>query len=309
MGPIINAEWLNANAMRRYPLSEEASVRDTTDSFSIPDDLFVDMVWPVHATLSTDPSLFHVLQLAVFGTGINVTLAYNGEIAATVSVPLVGFVRNSTYFMQGVGDFVDMTGKVTIGSLTAVLASAGVYAFSPAAGRIEASVIVPDIRGLTGIRVKTGESYSEPIQGDVAFEAGENVRLDVATVGGVTVLTINAIDGEGTIADCECDKDIADRPAIKTINGVQPDEVGNIELVGDDCLEVAPAPDGAPAGLQEHTIALRDVCSKPCCGCSELEALVTDQQRVRDEVYTLVNVAFKLEAEMSAMATIIAASS
>lgn len=309
MGPIVNQEWLNQNSMRRYPLSEEASVRDTTDSFSIPDDLFVDMVWPVHATLSTDPSLFHVLQLAVFGTGINVTFAYNGTIAATVSVPLVGFARNSTYFMQGVGDFVDMTGKVTIGSLAAVLALAGVYEFSAAAGRIEASVIVPDIRGLSGIRVKTGETYGAAIQGDVAFESGENVRLDVATVGGVTVLTINAIDGEGTIADCECDKSVADRPAIKTINGVQPDAAGNIELVGDDCLEVAPAPGDAPTGLQAHTIALSDVCSKPCCGCSELETLVDDQQRVRDEVYTLTNVAARLEAEMSAMATIIAASS
>lgn len=307
-GPIINQEWLNANSMRHYPLSEEASTEDDTGSFKIPDGFLVDMVLPVHATLNLDPSKFHIMQLAIFGTGVNISIGYDGDIACTVSVPLAGFTRNSVFFIQGVGDFSDVLGKVVVGSLATLLTLSGVYDFSVANGRIEASVIVPDIRGLAGLRIRDGDTFSDLIQGDVAFEAGENVRLDVATVGVVSVITISAIDGENTIADCECDQGIADRPGIKTLNDVQPDENGNIELVGDDCLEVIPSPGDAPAELRPNTIGLNDTCSKPCCGCSELETLVDDQQRVRDEVNTLLGVATRLEAAVSAMQSVVAAS-
>ena len=306
-GPIINQEWLNQNSMRHYPLSEEASTEDTTGSFKIPDDFLVDMVIPVHATLALDPSKFHILQLAVFGTGVNISIGYDGDIAGTVSVPLASFMRNSAFFIQGVGDFSDVLGKLVVGSLTTLLALGGVYSFSVANGRIEASVVVPDIRGLSGLRVRSGETFSDLIQGDVAFEAGANVRLDVVTLGDVSVLTINAIDGEGTIADCECDQGVADRPGIKTLNDVQPDENGNIELVGDDCLEVNPSPGDVPADIQPNTIELKDTCSKPCCGCPELETLVSDQQRVRDEVNTLLGVAARLEAAVAAMQSVVAA--
>jgi hypothetical protein len=293
--------------MRHYPLSEEATTEDTTGSFKIPDNFFVDMVIPVHATLNLDPGKFHILQLAVFGSGVNVSIGYDGDIAGTVSVPLASFTRNSVFFIQGVGDFSDVLGKVVIGELDTLLSLSGVYDFTVAGGRIEASVIVPDISGLSGLRIRSGDAFSSLIQGDVAFEAGENVRLDVVTIGGVSVLTINAIDGEGTIADCECDQGIAARPGIKTLNGVQPDENGNIELTGDDCLEVNPSPGDVPAEIQPHTVELTDTCSKPCCGCSELETLVDDQQRVRDEVNTLINVAGRLEAAVAAMQSVVAA--
>ena len=305
-GPIVNSEWLATNAMRHYPLSEEATTRDDTDSFSIPDNFFVDMVIPVHATLNLDPSKFHVIQLAVFGTGVNVAIGYDGTVMGTVSVPLAGFTRNSVFFIQGIGDFTDVLGKCVIGALDTILPFGGVYDFSVAGGRIEASVIVPDIRGLTGLRIWQDDAYSELIQGDVVFEAGENVRMGVVTTGTVSVLTISAIDGEGTIADCECDLDVADRPAIKTINDVQPDENGNIELTGDDCLEINPAPGEAPADIQPHTVALTDTCSKPCCGCSELETLVADQLRIKDEIYTLLGVATRVEAAILATQAIAA---
>jgi len=308
MSAIINAEWLDTNARRHYPLSEEASVEDNTGSFKIPDDFIVDMVIPVHSTLNLDPSKFHILQLAVFGTGVNISIGYDGDIAGTVAVPLAGFARNSTFFIQGVGDFSDVLGKIVIGNLSTILSLGGVYDFDVANGRIESSVAVPDIRGLSGLRIKSGDAFSDIIQGDVAFEAGENVRLDVVTIGDVSVLTINAIDGEGTIAECECDQGIADRPGIKSINDVVPDENGNIELVGDDCLEVNPSPGDVPVEIQPHTIELKDTCSKPCCGCSELETLVDDQQRVRDEVNTLLGVAARLEAAVTAMQAVIAIS-
>ena len=117
----------------------------------------------------------------------------------------------------------------------------------------------------------------------------------------MTILTIDAIDGEGTIADCICDGDIAERSGIKTISGVGPDQQGNVELEGDDCLEIVPL-------AADSKIRVKDNCSKPCCGCLELQALRDDQERVRDEMLTMQNLAGRLEAVVSAMQSIVAAS-
>ena len=301
MPPIVHQEWLNQNSVRKYPLSEEATGQDVTDSFEIPNNFIVDMVLPVHSTMNLDVSKFHILQLAIFGTGISITVGHNGAPVATISVPVATFEPNKTYHLQGVGEFTDVLGKMVIGTLDAILRSAGSYAFDIAGGRIEPSVIVPDIRGVASLCIMEDDVCGELIQGDIAFEAGRNIRLIRSDFGSVTILTIDAIDGEGTIADCICDGDIADRPGIKTISGVGPDQQGNVELEGDDCLEIVPL-------TADYKIRVKDNCSKPCCGCLELQALRDDQERVRDEMLTMQNLAGRLEAVISAMQSIVAAS-
>ena len=304
-GPIVNQEWLNQNSVRKYPLSEEATGWDATDTFELPDNFIVDMVLPVHSEAGLDVSRFHVLQVVLFGTGVAVTVGYAGAPVASITVPVQGFSRNTTYFLQGVGDFTDVLGKITIGTLDTILLSAGAYDFDIAGGRIEASIPVPDIRGVQSLRLVEENEETDLIQGDIAFEAGSNTRFDLTEilVGSelVKVLTINAIDGEGTIADCSCDGDIAERPGIKTLSGVGPDSNGNVELIGDDCIAVEP-------NEGDNKVELQDDCSKPCCGCPELEALIADQQRVRDNVQTIENLAYRLDAAVAAMTAIIGAS-
>lgn len=301
MAPLIHVEWLNANSTRAYPLSEEATGMDVTDSFELPDNFIVDMVLPVHSTMNLDVSKFHILQVAIFGTGVSMTVGHNGAPVATISVPVATFERNKTYYLQGIGEFTDVLGRAVIGSLDTILKSAGSYAFDIDGGRIESSVVVPDIRGVASLCIVENNVNGELIQGDIAFEAGRNVRLVRSDFGGVTTLTIDAIDGEGTIADCICDGDIAEREGIKTISGVGPDQDGNVELEGDDCLEVVPLAD-------DYKVRIADSCSKPCCGCLELQTLRSDQERVRDEVLTMRNLAGRLEAVISAMQSIVAAS-
>ena len=107
--PFVNQEWLNRNSLRRYPLSEEATARDTTDTFYLPDNFIVDMVLPVHSEMGLDVSRFHVLQIVIFGTGVAVTIGYAGEPVASVTIPVIGFEQNKTFFLPGVGDFTDMS--------------------------------------------------------------------------------------------------------------------------------------------------------------------------------------------------------
>jgi hypothetical protein len=293
---IVNTEWLNANSMRRYPLSEEATAYDITSSFKLPDDFIVDAIIPVHATLNLEVSKFHIQQVVIFGSGVVVTLAYDGTPFASVTISSANFETNTTYFFSGTGDFEDVQGKVTIGKLDELLQSGGAYEFDVDGGRLEERVIVPDIRGVTGVRILTADDLSELIQGDIAFEAGSNMRITASTAGGISVLTFDAIDGEGTVETCDCD-DFSDAECIKSLNGVLPDENGNIDLVGDDCIEITPG---------DARITLDDKCSKSCCGCPELEVVIQDLKDVRDQVNTLTIFAGRLDAVVAALQVVVA---
>jgi hypothetical protein len=300
----IHQGWLNQNLVRAYPLSEEATRRDTSDSYTLPDDFLVDMVIPVNASLNYDPSGFYLSRVTIFGEGITAEISYwTGSMAALVgriTVDVDTFETNKTYFLEGQDDFEGVVGKIIVGTLDTLLQQAGAFDFDLAAGRIESSVIVPDIRGVTGMRVVDGEDPGELLQGDIAFEPGDNMRIVVADFAGMKVLTFSAIDGEGTVADCVCEGQEALGDPIRTVNGVLPDSLGNINLLGDDCLEVTPLAD-------ENAVQLTDKCSKPCCGCPELQTLVDDQNRMRDQVQTMENLYAKLDANIAVMQTILTA--
>lgn len=301
---VIHVGWLNQNSVRAYPLSEEASRRDITDSYTLPDNFLVDMVLPINAALDYDPSGFYLSKLTVFGVGVTAEFSYwdgsESALVGRVTIDATTFEDNKTYYLNGQGDFDGVTGKIVVGTLDSVFSNAGVFEFALAGGRIESSVIIPDIRGVTGMRVLDGTDIGELFQGDVAFEPGANIRFTVSDFGGVTVLTISAIDAEGTIADCECQGAAELAGPVRTLNNVPPDSLGNINLIGDDCLQVTPQ-------ATDNQVQVTDSCSKPCCGCPELEALVEDQKRVRDQVQTLENLAARLESSISVLDTVVTA--
>ena len=302
MPGIIHQGWLNQNSVRAYPLSEEATRRDETDSYALPDDFIVDMVLSINASLDYDPSSFYLSKVTVFGIGVTLEFSYYTGAAASLvgrlTIDLDTFEQNKTYYLEGLEDFEGVLGKVVIGTLDTLLQQAGAFTFVLAGGRLESSVVVPDIRGVTGMRVAEGVDAGELLQGDIAFEPGSNMRIVVSDFGGVKVMTFSAIDGEGTIADCVCQGQAALADPIRTINGVFPDSLGNINVLGDDCLEVTPLAD-------ENAVQLADKCSKPCCGCPELQTLVDDQNRMRDQVQTMENLYARLEANIDVMQTLL----
>jgi len=298
---VVNVGWLNQNELRAYPLSEAATRQDTTSTYTLPNNFLADMVISVNGGLNYSPANFYLSQLSVFGTGVVMEISYwtgtQASLLGRVSIQTSTFERFDTFTIEGDDDFEGVTGKVVIGTLDTVLLTPGVFAFALAGGRIESTVVVPDIRGVAGMRILDGDDLGELYQGDIAFEAGSNFRITKSNFNGVTVLQFSAIDGEGTIADCVCEGEAAATPAIRTINNVPPDALGNINLLGDDCL----VPE---AKADENAVEISDVCSKPCCGCPELETLVDDQNRMRDQVQTLENLASRLEGVVAIMQTL-----
>lgn len=301
--PLVNVEWLNQNSLRAYPLSETASRQDVSASYTLPDNFLVDMVLPVNAALDYDPSSFFVSKVNVFGIGVTVDISYwdgaTATLVGSLTINAETFTHNETFLLQGTGSFEGVLGKIVVGTLDTLLQRPGSYDFDVSGGRIEACVIVPDLRGVSGFRIVVDENDAGILnQGDIAFEPGDNFRITVSDFGGVKVLTFSAISGEGTIADCACEGEVAAQEPIRTINGVPPDANGNITILGDDCLRIEPK-----AGV--NALALTDSCSKPCCGCSELAVLVEDQKRMRDQVQSMENLMSKMESNLDVMQTLL----
>ena len=297
VGSIWNIEWLNENSQRAYPLSSEATRQDITDSFTIPNDFIVDFIWPIQASTLIDPAKFHISKLVVFGAGVSITLAYDGTVIGTVAVAVDGFTRNSEYLIQGRDDYEDTIGRIVIGSLDTIVKSAGSYNFALADARFETTTIRPNLRGISSVRLLNGAELSEPIYGDIILQAGTNFKIEripAIVVGQPDRIQFSAISGEGTIATCSCSEN-ATGPEIRTINGVGPDLSNNVQILGDDCIEIT--------GSGTGKLQIADKCSKPCCGCAELNVVTTTQDSVLRQVNALENLASRLESAMDALQT------
>lgn len=280
IGSVSGVEWYNQNALRKFPLTDTATSKDITGTFELPNDLLVDLIIPVPSASSYDPSGFYLSEVSVFGQGVVLAFSYTDGVTpveiARLSVSKT-HVKNASYFINGVGAYSDVVGRATIGVLDSILNFGGVYQFDLSGGRLIPTVIRPDIRGVTSLRVRNGGETSNPLYGDIELVAGSNVLLEVDTGGGNNNIIINAINGNNLDAACECLAD-ADRPlpgCIRTINGVPAASNGNFQISTVGCIAATALTNG---------IKLEDTCSKPCCTSSELQTIVNAMTTLSNDV-------------------------
>lgn len=294
---IWNLEWLNANSQRSYPLAEFSTKVDTTGTFTIPDSLILGIYMPIHSGLVVYPENFYIKTISVFATGLSLEIGYwNGSAGVIVASATIAFSSHSeykTYSLVGDGDFVDCFGKIVFGKLDELSTlPAGSYDFSFSAGQLDTDTIRPMIRGVSSITVVNGQSVSNRLQGDISFIAGTNMSITAGGSSGNYSITFNAISGEGLNIDCNCIDDDNLGACVRTINGIHPDVTGNFGLVGDDCLTLSSIQNG---------LQIQDICSKPCCGCTELQAVTNDLVRFGDAANSLTNFLNRLEGSVNRM--------
>lgn len=300
---IWNVEWPNVNASRKYPLAQDATMLDMSGDFVLPNDLIVDFIMPVHASLDpdVDPTLFHVAQVGIFSAGIVLSFAYDGEIFGTVNVPLSGFTKYSTYVVTGTGMMLDSRGWVTIGDIVDTLSNAGAWSFNVDGGRIHPMCIRPDLRAVTSIVVVDAAGEARPVTGDIAFLAGTNFQFRVEKKEDFPGefpprlrdrIIFDAVDGTDLEDECECNNIDSLAPCIRTINGVHGDDTGNVQILsGSSCLEITSS---------GNTITIADKCSEPCCDCRELDVVISAIQTVTDQVFEIENAVAQLDKEVAA---------
>jgi hypothetical protein len=265
-----NLEFLNHNAQRSYPLTEDATKVDVTNSFTIPDDFLVGLDIPVSPAMNMETGKFFIRQIGLFASGVQLIIAYdNGTSVIDIATGLIStanFTRNKVFVLGGIDPYDDIVGKVVIGRLDTIqLQPAGLFEFDYAGAHIEPQAVRPMIKGISSISVSTAAgNSSDRMYGDIELVAGSNIQLSTIQTSTETKIIISALSGEGTIQACVCEGEAAAIPCIKTINGIQPETNGNFNLIGDDCLAFDPATNG---------LKVTDSCCTPCCGCTELETI------------------------------------
>jgi hypothetical protein len=294
-----NREWLNANSQRAYPLTEWAT--KTSGTFRIPDDFILGLYFPVHAGLNVQTSKFYISRITVFSTGFNIALSYDD---GTVSPPVVAtavIARGShteyaSYAMPGKDDFDDSVGKIVIGKLSTIDAlPAGDYLFDLEDGAVEVDSIRPMISDVRGIVAVNGSDRSERMYGDIELIAGQNILLTpIIVTGQDPIIRIDAVEGEGLTEDCICADELS--PPIRTINGIPPTSTGDFTLLGDECIELQSISNG---------IRLLDICSAPCCGCEELEALTQELEVLGNAQITARNFLSNLSKQVETMSQVV----
>lgn len=275
-----NIEWLNHNSQRNYPLADDATGLDDSGSFRLPEDFLVYLYLPVHAGMNVDPARFFIKHVGAYETGFSIVVGYQPAVgdAVNVATALVArqtHTRNRSYALGGVEPYDDTAGKAVIGRLDSIDEQpAGFWTFTLEATRLDPDAVRPQIRGVSSVTLVNGSSRSVPIRGHIDMIAGTNVRLTPVLTDGLNAIRIDAVTGEGLVEDCVCEGDAALGEPIKTINGVQPDANGNVNIVSGDCVQV---------GQIQNGISIADVCSRPCCGCPELEAITRDLETFGQE--------------------------
>lgn len=292
-----NLEWLNANAGRQYPISQDASGKDLSDSFELPEEFIVDLYLQIPVDMNVLPGKFFIRNIGNYSTGFSVVIAYDAptgpiNVASTL-IARAAHTLNKPYRLGGLGDFEDANGVIVIGDLEKIdLQPTGFFEFDLDRGRLEAEVIRPQIRGISALVAVNGADRSERMQYTVELVAGTNFRI-TAIPGDVNLdilpqIRFDAIEGFGLVEDCLCE-DTGLGPPIRTINGVPGDILGNFTMLGSPCLDI----DTITNGLQ-----LADTCSQPCCGCEELEKMTEDLDKVLRGARTLEVFVGRLEASV-----------
>lgn len=301
----INLDWLAHNAVRRYPLADDADGNDPTGSFRLPNDFLVSLDLPIHAGMDVSSGRFFLQSVAAFSGGYGIVVAYSpvsGDpvTIATALIPRQGFVRNSVFVLGGIGDFADTVGKVVIGRLENIDDQPpGQWEFDLTTARIDPDAIRPIIRGVSSITCVNGDQRSAPLYGHIELVAGANMQIVPITGGTNPVIRFNAIDGEGTVDPCVCEGDAAQTEPITSLSGVAPTSAGDFNIIGSTCIEVQPIANG---------IRIVDKCAQPCCGPTELEAITSDLERLYAQAGAVEGFVDELKTNVDTMSLIVLSS-
>jgi hypothetical protein len=286
-----NIEWLNQNASRNYPFREDASLTDSTGISRLPNNVVVDFVFTAPAGL--DLEIY--LKTFLFGDGL-ISMVFadsSGSTVTSLTVDTTTHVENSGYKLVGQGEYEDAVGRIAIGDLTELSLEVpqGSYSFTQDNASLEVATIRPDIRGVRALKLLYADgSESQPIYGNVKLVAGLNVRLTRVDVGTEQGIRIDALSND-LEEECDCDTELLNPTPIRTINGVEPDGNGNIEILTP----------GSTTDISGSTgrLTLSDTSTEPCCGCTELEQLTESAQDMQTTLQRLAEIAEALGAKQT----------
>lgn len=273
-------DWLNANSGRAYPLSENGSRLDSTSTIKIPDSLIV--AAQINMLPSYIGGTFFIRFISVSSFAIIITIGYSilgaDRDVAKITVSPGAHKENDTYAFVGSGQDSSILGSLTIGRLDDALSTVpGGVEFSSESSSFEVSALFVSSPAIEAVEVYSGNSLVKRFSSVLKLRAGENIRLTYVDPD-QNIIRIDAISGENLTEPSGCENATPLPPCIRTINGQVADENGNFNIDGGKCIDVT---------ASKGNIKLEDLCSKSCCGCTELEELVAGLKGVEGQISQL----------------------
>ena len=288
-------EWLNQNSTRAYPLAENSSRLDITGSIKIPDSLLV--AAQINAASSYAAGVFYISQVAAFPDQVSITIGYldpsgSQRNIAIITALISTFVDNTSFAFTGQGADASVIGSLTFGNLLATLTNIpGVVNFSPSATPFEVNALFISVPALQSVQLYNGNTLVETFSQILMLRAGSNIQLSYV---GNNTIRIDAVSGANLTEPSTCANAIPIPPCIRTINGIPGDANNNFNIEGGTCITI---------NTDNNGIDIIDNCSSSCCGCTELEVLMTSLNEVESQVQALVT---QISTSSETLATMVA---
>jgi len=303
MANAVFAEWLNANTLRSYPIYENCTKVDRSGTFEIPNDFLASA--QINFSREDTSGEFYISSIENYGDTISVYISHSAEQKEVASVKMDYGTHsiNKVYPFAGSGEFSHIVGYLCASTLESMHESPkGRFEFLATAATFETNCLFVSVPMLKRVEIYSGDTIIHSEANVLRLKAGENIRLSYeeadAEYGGSTgIIRIDAISGVNLQEPDRCNnaptgKDIC----IRTINGIGPDDMGNFNVYGDECLEVIDLPD-------QNAIKVVDKCSQSCCGCTELDTLVEALETLKTKEENMKNMVDSLRTQQTEMIT------
>lgn len=298
-------EWINSNMHRNYPLADGVVPKAVSEEY-LPASFMVDLQLIVPYVEGLDASRFFIHSIIRQPSALQITIGYmidtatgtGFDCAISSSIPLgIDFADTSNPYpvqLAGIttvvpevpgGSYTNgvpaaykamrgIRGTVYIGSCVD-MASIGELVFLYNNARLIPQCIYiesPDTR-ISSVRFIDDNNTDTTFTDDITIRATEGILIDIE---GQTV-TLKLDDD---YVQNEINNQISERygNAIKTINGIGPDDTGNFTLQGADCTIIT---------RQAAGLSISNPCAKPCCDAggvdsAEIKSALQDLQSAKE---------------------------
>ena len=285
-------EFLVANSVRAFPLSQAGTRLDTTGAINLPDSLLVSAA--INATPDYVTGTFYISKVISLPDLVSIDLSFaplSGVVRTICRITAPStHVENTSYSITASGEDEAVTGSITIGSIVNTQQDlGGVFNFSPTSTAFEADCLFISVAQVKYLEMFNGAVSLGQFTDVIKLRAGRNIRLRYV---GLDTIAIDAIDGLNLLAPDGCEQLPAAGDPILTINGIPPDVSGNFKIEGSDCIDIVEVTNG---------ISIKDTCASSCCSCTELEELMVAQREVEAQLQIIRGQISLVQSNQTAM--------
>ena len=284
-----NLSWNQFNQARRFPLLFGCNPVSRDGHFMIPDDLLVGLYLSYGLGHGLDdPGGFYLGSLLYWRTGLSLAIYYRrpgDEAGATIAETTIDLTsERRTASLLGLNRRF-FYGHVVFGTFSGLEKQpAGQWLFQPDAAPIDPFCIRPTVSEISALYVQNAGKTLGPFYGDITLAAGERITLSVRSADGLLQCLEDTPSETGTEVVIHADADGGNGGTsgspVETINGVEPDENGNVTILGRSCTSITTQADQA-------TILFDDTCAEPCCTCKEREPTLAKIRELEQSIASL----------------------